>query len=74
MRILLLSFYFPPDIGPGPLRAKSIVDALIEEGPTDLKIDVITTMPNRYHSLNISALKYEDSTKVSIKRISLPKH
>tara|TARA_B100000989_G_C19525244_1_gene466476 strand:- start:2204 stop:3382 length:1179 start_codon:yes stop_codon:yes gene_type:complete len=74
MRILVLSFYYPPDIGPGSLRAKSIVDALIEQGPSDLKIDVITTLPNRYHSLNISAQKYEDIGKVSINRITLSKH
>ncbi len=74
MRILLLSFYYPPDIGPGSLRAKSIVESLINEGPSDLKVDVITTMPNRYHSLNLSALQYEDTSKVSINRIDLPKH
>ena len=74
MRILVLSFYYPPDIGPGSLRAKSIVDALIEEGPPDLKIDVITTMPNRYHSLNIFASKYMDDNKISINRIALSKH
>ena len=53
MRILVLSYYYPPDIGPGSLRAKSIVDALLDEGPSNLKIDVITTKPNRYHSLKI---------------------
>ena len=74
MRILVLSFYYPPDIGPGSLRAKSKVDALIEEGPSDLKIDVITTMPNRYHSFNISAMPFEENDKVSINRIILPKH
>jgi len=74
MRILVLSFYYSPDIGPGSLRAKSIVDALIQEGHSDLKIDVITTMPNRYHSLIVSALENENSAKVSITRISLPKH
>ncbi len=74
MHILVLSFYYPPDIGPGSLRAKSIVDALIEEGPSDLKIDVITTMPNRYHSLDVSALKHEEDGKVSINRINLPIH
>ncbi len=74
MRILVLSFYYPPDIGPGSLRAKSIVDALLEEGPSDLKIDVITTMPNRYYSLNLPALQYENTGKVSINRITLPKH
>ena len=74
MRILILSFYYPPDIGPGALRAKSIVDALIKEGPSDLKIDVLTTMPNRYHSLNIPALQHEVSSKISINRFVLPKH
>ena len=74
MRILILSYYYPPDIGPGSLRAKSIVDALIEEGPPDLKIDVITTMPSRYHSLNISDSKIINDNKVSINRITLPKH
>ena len=66
MRILILSFFYPPDIGPGALRAKSIVDSLIKEGPSDLEIDVLTTMPNRYHSLNISALRHEIDGKVSI--------
>jgi glycosyltransferase involved in cell wall biosynthesis len=74
MRILILSFYYPPDIGPGALRAKSIVDSLIKEGPSDLKVDVITTMPNRYQSLNVSALKFEEFSKVSINRITIPIH
>ena len=74
MRILILSFFYPPDIGPGALRAKSIVDALIKEGPPGLEIDVLTTMPNRYHSLNISASQREVSGKVSIFRFILPKH
>ena len=50
LNILLLSFYYPPDIGPGSLRAASIVDALVEKGKNNLKIDVLTTMPNRYSS------------------------
>ncbi|MDA9670505.1 hypothetical protein N9T56_02320, partial [Candidatus Pelagibacter sp.] len=74
MRILIISFYYPPDIGPGALRAKSIVDSLIKEGSSDLKIDVLTTMPNRYHSLNISALQREVNGNVSINRFDLPSH
>ena len=74
MNILVLSYYYPPDIGPGALRAKSIVDALINKGPSDLKIDVLTTMPNRYHSLSIPALQYEVNNKISINRFTLPKH
>lgn len=74
MRVLVLSFYYPPDIGPGSLRAKSIVDSLFQEGPSNLNIDVITTMPNRYHSLNVLAPKYEKTSKFCINRIYLPKH
>lgn len=78
MRILLLSFYYPPDIGPGPLRAKSIVDALqaVSEraGVTSLSIDVLTTLPNRYHSMTADALGFEQIGNVAIRRFALPAH
>lgn len=78
MRILFLSFYYPPDIGPGPLRAKSIVDALQEEservGVTDLFIDVLTTQPNRYSSMNADALEFERGGNLTIHRFVLPAH
>lgn len=74
MRILILSFYYPPDIGPGPLRAKSLVDALIDVEDAQLHIDVMTTMPNRYHSLTTSAPITEQQGTVSIQRFSLPPH
>lgn len=74
MRILLLSFYYPPDIGPGPLRAKSIVDALFELDPDLKKVDVISTMPNRYHSLDHAAQANEECGQITIKRIPLPAH
>ena len=74
MRILVLSYYYPPDIGPGSLRAKSIVDSLLEEGPSNLKIDVITTTPNRYHSLNILDPKIDNNNRVSINRVKLSQH
>lgn len=78
MRILLLSFYYPPDIGPGSLRAKSIIDALrfapkrVEA--TKLSIDVLTTLPNRYHSMNAGALEFEQMGSVTIRRFALPAH
>ncbi len=74
MRILLLSYFYTPDIGPGSSRSKSLIDALIGKGSTDLKIDVMTTMPNRYPSLNIDAKYFERNRRVSIYRIKLPKH
>lgn len=74
MRILLLSFYYPPDIGPGPLRAKSIVDALLAVGGQEVQIDVLTTLPNRYHTLEVTAPLEEQFGPVSITRIALPEH
>ena len=73
MRVLVLSFYYPPDIGPGPLRAESIVQALREKDK-NISIDVITTMPNRYSSLNIDCDETHQDLNSSVKRISLPKH
>ena len=74
MKILLLSFYYPPDIGPGSLRAKSIVDSLIEESSNKLNIDVVTAMPNRYHSYNLNAKKHEKSKQLYVHRIKILKH
>jgi glycosyltransferase involved in cell wall biosynthesis len=72
MRILLLSYYYPPDIGPGALRAKSIVDALKSKALN--KIDVITTAPNRYSLFHTHSKKLEYSNKIFIHRIKVPKH
>ena len=74
MKILLLSFYYTPDIGPGPVRAKSLVDALVEVAGPGLKIDVLTTQPNRYKSLGASAAPFECLGNVSITRFQLPAH
>lgn len=74
MRILLLSFYYPPDIGPGPLRAKSIVDALLAVGGQNIQIDVLTTLPNRYHTLEVTAPLEEQPGRLSVTRIALPEH
>lgn len=74
MRILLLSFYYPPYIGPGPLRAKSIVDALLAVGGEEMQVDVLTTLPNRYHTLEVTAPLVEQFGPVSITRIALPEH
>ena len=74
MRILILSFYYPPDIGPGSLRAKSLVDALEKASGKHVEVDVFTTMPNRYHSLAAMAPEFEQHGCVSIQRVTLPCH
>ena len=72
LKLLLLSFYYPPDIGPGALRAKAIVDALVSAGGKGLEIEVLTTQPNRYHSTNYLANKVERFPGVIVTRFSLP--
>ena len=56
MRILLLSFYYPPDLSAGSFRAAALVKALTQAGSTGLTIDVLTTVPNRYKSFDVSSL------------------
>lgn len=74
MRILLLTFYYPPDIGPGPLRAESLVTALRAQGHSDLAIEVLTTMPNRYQAIATDAPEEEQVGSVRVARIRLPSH
>ncbi|MES2319270.1 MAG: glycosyltransferase family 4 protein [Pseudomonadota bacterium] len=48
LRILVLSFYYPPDLGPGALRAAAFVRALRRIAPVSTIVEVITTSPHRY--------------------------
>lgn len=72
MKILVLSFYYAPDLSAGSFRTTALVDALIEQGAES--IDVITTMPNRYHGFDAKALASEQQGNVSVQRVELPGH
>ncbi len=74
MKILILSFYFRPDLSAGSFRASALVDAFCKLSLSDLQIDVITTLPNRYHSFTAEAPATERQAGLSIFRIALPKH
>jgi hypothetical protein len=74
MRILVLSFYYHPDLCAGSFRAKSFVDTLSQLGGEDLQIDVLTTVPNRYNSFNVAYADEEQVGNVRIKRFSIPRH
>ena len=74
MRILLLTFYFPPDLSAGSFRAAALVEALREQGSADLHIDVLTTQPNRYHSMDWGAEALEEREGVTLRRFELPSH
>lgn len=73
MKILFLSFYYPPDLCAGSFRAKSLVDALKRHERSAI-IDVVTTIPNRYESFTKSSNEFENHEGVTIRRIGLPQH
>ncbi|SDK74374.1 Glycosyltransferase involved in cell wall bisynthesis [Franzmannia pantelleriensis] len=78
MRILFLSFYYPPDLSAGSFRASSLVKALLERLPETAHIEVITTSPNRYLSFSQAAKDgvpaYEQHPGLTIHRVALPEH
>ncbi|QDP72372.1 glycosyltransferase family 4 protein [Legionella israelensis] len=74
MKILILSFYFQPDLCAGSFRCTALVNHLKKLANKDCEIEVITTIPNRYASFNIQAPEIEQSDKVIIRRITLPSH
>lgn len=74
MKILILSFYYYPDLSAGSFRVTALVKELLEQLPNDSHIEVITTMPNRYSSFTDEALEEEVTSRLSIKRIKLPNH
>jgi glycosyltransferase involved in cell wall biosynthesis len=74
LKILVLSFYFQPDLCAGSFRSTALVNALCQKLEIDDTIEIITTMPNRYKSLRNPALLYEKKGNVIIRRIHVPDH
>src|SRR6266702_4243982 len=74
MRILVLSFYYPPDLSAGSPRIAALVDELRDQMPAGSHIDVVTTLPNRYSSFAADAPSHEERPGVSIHRIALRRH
>ena len=64
MRILILTFYYKPDLSAGSFRTTALVKELQEKSAKDDVIEVITTMPNRYNSYLNKAVKYEKKDNV----------
>lgn len=73
MKILVLSFYYQPDLSAGSFRTTALVASLHALAPQS-HIKVITSFPNRYASFVVEAPKHEELEGVSIRRIVLPFH
>lgn len=74
MNILVLSFYYPPDLSAGSFRTKALVDALTKATGEAGRIDVVTTLPNRYRTFVTSADNRETFGRVQVTRVALPMH
>jgi glycosyltransferase involved in cell wall biosynthesis len=74
LRILILSFYYAPDLCAGSFRTTPLVAALRERVPAGTQLDVITTLPNRYQSFTREAAQLETHPGLEIRRVKLPSH
>ncbi|KAB0498501.1 glycosyltransferase family 4 protein [Pseudomonas moorei] len=74
MKLLILSFYYQPDLSAGSFRTTALVKALLEKMPADAHIELITTLPNRYSTFSSEAPEFEEHPRLTIHRIALPAH
>lgn len=73
MKILFLTFYFHPDLCACSFRATPLAEVLSSD-PRVSRLDVFTTMPNRYSNYSVEALKTEQRNRMTIHRVVLPHH
>lgn len=74
MKILILTFYYAPDLSAGSFRTTALVKELRQISNETCEIDIITTQPNRYGSFSTTAPDLETEPGLSIHRIKLPNH
>lgn len=74
MKILILSFYYQPDLCAGSFRITALVEQLQQLGGMNCQIEVISTLPNRYATYSVQAPEYEQQDNLEVHRIRLPNH
>lgn len=75
LRILVLSFYYPPDLSAGSFRTAALVKALRDALSDEGHVDVVTAAPNRYKTF-VSGATFERETYpgLEIRRVVVPNH
>ncbi|WP_432755224.1 glycosyltransferase family 4 protein [Pseudomonas sp. WMBT8] len=71
MRILLLSYYYPPDLA--AFRVEAMVEALLAHPGGEAQIDLLTTCPNRYAASYVAGSDGPQRPGLCITRIALPR-
>jgi len=74
VRILVLTFYYPPDLSAGSFRASNLVASLAKQIPPGGQIDVVTTLPNRYRTFTMEVPRAETQEAIQVRRVALPPH
>lgn len=75
MRILVLSFYYTPDLCAGSFRTTAFIEELKKQINFEDKVDIVTAMPNRYESFSEDAKEFEKlAENIEINRINLGTH
>lgn len=72
MKILVISFFYHPDLSAGSFRTKALTDKLLEHKKVQ-SVDVLTTHPNRYKNFNTQLTNTLSNKKLNIHRIRVPK-
>lgn len=73
MKVLILSYFYPPDLCAGSFRTKSLVEELSQKDKIE-KITILSSTPNRYDSFRKGAESFESSGKIDIYRANTPRH
>ena len=74
MKILILTFYYPPDLCAGSFRTGELVSALNSAREVGTSIEVITTMPNRYNSYKCDKPPESVEDGLRVHRVDVPNH
>lgn len=74
MNVLLLTYYFAPDLSAGSFRNTPLAYELARQLGDRGTVHVVTTQPNRYQSFRAKAAANEQQGNLRIDRISVPTH
>lgn len=73
-RVVVLSYYFEPDLSAGAFRMSALVRELAARLGPSVRVDVIASMPNRYRSYVRPTPGIENIGNIRITRIPVPRH
>lgn len=73
MKVLIVSFFYYPDLSAGSFRTKALTDSLLDSSDEIENITVVTSQPNRYLNYKIEAKNDIKKNNLHIYRIKVPR-